>query len=298
MKFGITVPNNWGISDAVEVLNTGPFFEELGYDSLWTMDHLFNIGYIGERLDNQPYYHPLATLSAISTITKTIQLGTSIIVLPYHNPIELAKYAATLDHFSKGRLILGLGVGSMVEEFAALGIPMSQRGTLTNENITIMKELWANEYPTFKSSTWSFENVRFSPKPYLKSSIPLWIGGASTGALTRVAKLGTGWHPSGILPEQYTSGKEQINRTLEKLDKDPSEIQYSIRLDVSPKNESANTRHTLSLNGSDPDQITTKLMEYQRVGADHVVFAISSSNITEIKTIAETISNKVFPRFK
>jgi hypothetical protein len=100
------------------------------------------------------------------------------------------------------------------------------------------------------------------------------------------------------LPEQYTSGKEQINRTLEKLDKDPSEIQYSIRLDVSPKNESANTRHTLSLNGSDPDQITTKLMEYQRVGADHVVFAISSSNITEIKTIAETISNKVFPRFK
>ena len=149
MKIGVTIPNNWGVEDPQQVLALGPVAEELGFDSLWVMDHLFNTGYIRERLEDRPYYHPLGTLTYLAATTKTVTLGTSVLVLPYHNPVELAKYAATLDQMSGGRVILGVGVGAMTEEFEALGISMRQRGSLTNESIAIMKELWTSPHPSY-----------------------------------------------------------------------------------------------------------------------------------------------------
>ena len=91
MQFGVTVPNNWGIENVQEALAFGPLAEELGYDSVWVMDHLFNNGYIRERLDDKPYYHPLATLTYLSATTNRVLLGTSVLVLPYHNPVELGQ---------------------------------------------------------------------------------------------------------------------------------------------------------------------------------------------------------------
>ncbi len=126
MKFGVTIPNNWGVEDPQQVLEFGPLAEGLGYDSVWVMDHLFNTGYIRERLEDKPYYHPMATLSYLAATTSKVTLGTSVLVLPYHNPVELAKYAATLDQISGGRVTLGVGVGAMTEEFDALGISMRE----------------------------------------------------------------------------------------------------------------------------------------------------------------------------
>ena len=83
--------HNWGVEDPQAVISFGPLAEELGFDSVWVMDHLFNNGYIRERLDDKPYYHPMATLSHISALTSSVRLGTSVLVLPYHNPVELAK---------------------------------------------------------------------------------------------------------------------------------------------------------------------------------------------------------------
>ena len=183
MKFGVTIPNNWGIENPQHVLAMGPLAEELGYDSVWVMDHLFNNGYIRERLDDKPYYHPLATLSYLAATTRRVVLGTSVLVLPYHNPVELAKYTATLDQMSGGRVTLGVGVGAMREEFEALGIAMRQRGALTDECIAIMKELWTSPDPSYHSRRWHFTDLKFSPKPVQKPHIPLWIGGSSPGAM-------------------------------------------------------------------------------------------------------------------
>jgi len=121
VKIGITVPNNWGVEDVREVVALGQHAEQLGFDSVWTMDHLLNIGFVRDRLDNKPYYHPMGILTFLAARTTTITLGTSVMVLPYHNPIELAKYAATLDQLSGGRLILGVGAGGTRAESDALG---------------------------------------------------------------------------------------------------------------------------------------------------------------------------------
>jgi probable F420-dependent oxidoreductase len=300
MKFGVTIPNNWGIDDPQQVLAMGMSAEELGYDSLWVMDHLFNNGYIRERLDDKPYYHPLAILSALSTTTKRIMLGTSVLVLPYHNPVELAKYAATLDHLSGGRLTLGVGAGAMTEEFEALGVPFRQRGALTNESMTIMKELWTNPDPNYHSGRWRISDLKFSPKPLQKPHIPLWVGGASPGAKKRAATLGDGWHPSGMSPEGFQEGREEVRKLATAAGRNPEALTMSVRVEVEahggPSSQRAENRSRFP--GDDPEQMAASLRAYEKAGVEHVVLALNTGDIARIRTLMETIAGKVVPQFR
>ncbi len=300
MKFGVTIPNNWGVENPQEVLALGPLAEELGYDSLWVMDHLFNTGYIRERLEDRPYYHPLSTLSYLAATTSKILLGTSVLVLPYHNPVELAKYAATLDQISGGRVTLGVGVGAMQEEFDALGIPMRQRGSLTDECIAIMKELWTSPHPSYQSRRWSFSDLRFSPKPIQKPHIPLWIGGSSPGAIRRTAITGDGWHPTGLSPEEFSLGRREIGEQAKAAGRDPASITMSTRVEVEvpggPASARAAGRHRVP--GDDPGRIVAAIAAYETVGVEHTVLAINSGDITAIRSLMESIAHHVIPQFR
>ena len=300
MKFGVTVPNNWGIENAREALSFGPLAEELGYDSVWVMDHLFNNGYIRERLDDKPYYHPLATLSYLAATTERVLLGTSVLVLPYHNPVELAKYTATLDHMSDGRVTLGVGVGAMTEEFAALGIPMSERGALTNECIRVMKELWTNQAPSYHSSRWNFDDLRFSPKPVQQPHIPLWIGGASPGALRRAARLGDGWHPSGLTPEEYAVRRQQVRELAERAGRDPDSLTMSARVEVEatggPSSDRAANRARIS--GNDLEQAAITIAAYRDAGVEHLVLALNTGEVGRIRSLMEDLASQALPQFR
>jgi probable F420-dependent oxidoreductase len=300
MKFGVTIPNNWGIEDPQQVLALGPLAEELGYDSLWVMDHLFNTGYIRERLENRPYYHPLATLSYLAATTKRVLLGTSVLVLPYHNPVELAKYAATLDQMSGGRVTLGVGAGGMAEEFQALGIPMRRRGTLTNECIAIMKELWTNPSPSYHSRRWDFSGLRFSPKPFQRPHIPLWIGGSSPAARRRAATLGDGWHPSGVSPEEFSMGRREIRELAAAAGRNPDALAMSARVEVEigggPSSARASGRSRVP--GDDAEQIVGAIAAYQDAGVEHVVLALNSGDVPRITETMERIAQRVIPNFR
>jgi len=300
MKFGVTIPNNWGIEDPQQVLAFGPLAEELGYDSVWVMDHIFNNGYIRERLDGKPYYNPLATLSYLAATTKNVLLGTSVLVLPYHNPIELAKYTATLDQISGGRVTLGVGVGAMTEEFNALGISMKRRGSLTNECIAIMKELWTNEDPSYHSRRWNFSNLKFSPKPLQKPHIPIWVGGASPGALQRAATMGDGWHPSGVVAEDYSISRRNIQELAVAAGRDPESLTWSARVEVeahgAPSSDRAATRARIS--GSNVDQMIAGIAAYQTAGVEHVVLALNTGEVARITELMETIAQLVIPEFR
>ncbi len=298
MKFGVTIPNNWGIEDPQQVLEFGPLAEKLGYDSVWVMDHLFNAGYIRERLEDKPYYHPMSTLSYLAATTSKVALGTSVLVLPYHNPVELAKYAATLDQISGGRVILGVGVGALTEEFEALGISMRQRGSLTDESMDIMKELWSNHLPRYQSKRWDFSELYFSPKP-VQPAIPLWVGGSSPGAVKRTALRGDGWHPTGLPPEGYALGKQEITELAAAAGRDPDMMTWSIRVEVEvhgrPSSDRAATRTTMP--GDDPAMMRASIKAYQDAGVEHVVLALNSGDVPAIKRLMETIANEVLPEF-
>ena len=300
MQFGVTVPNNWGIEDPQQVLDFGPMAEELGYDSVWVMDHLFNTGYIRERLEGKPYYHPMSILSYLAGTTKRVMLGTSVLVLPYHNPVELAKYTASLDQISGGRVILGVGVGAMEEEFDALGISMRDRASLTNECIAIMKELWTNPSPSYESKRWRFNDLLFSPKPIQKPHIPFWVGGSSSGAMRRAALRGDGWHPTGVSPEEFRIGRREISEMATAAGRDPDSLTWSLRVEVEahggPSSERAAGRARLS--GDDPDAMAASLAAYETAGVQHVILALNTGDVATITRLMETIARDVVPRFR
>ena len=298
-QIGVTIPNNWGVADPQEVLELGPEAEQMGYDSLWVMDHLFNTGYIRERLEDRPYYHPMAMLSYMSATTSRVTLGTSVLVLPYHNPVELAKYAATLDQMSGGRVTLGIGVGAMTEEFEALGIPMSQRGSLTNECINLMRELWASSKPEYHSRNWDFSDLYFSPKP-VQASIPLWVGGSSPGALRRTARLGDGWHPTGLSPEDFAIGRAEIQSLARAAGRNPDNIAMSTRVEVEvhggPSSQRAANRARLP--GDDMGALRAGLEAFKEAGVDHFILALNSGDIPAIRSLMAKIADEVIPAFQ
>ena len=299
MKIGVTIPNNWGVEDPKQVLEFGPLAESLGFDSVWVMDHLFNTGYIRERLEDKPYYHPMATLSYLAATTSKITLGTSVLVLPYHNPVELAKYAATLDQISDGRVTLGVGVGAMTEEFDALGIPMRQRGSLTDECMDIMKELWSNHLPRYQSKRWEFSDLYFSPKP-VQPTIPLWVGGSSPGAMKRTALRGDGWHPTGLSPEGFALGKQEITDAAKAAGRDASTMTWSTRVEVEVHGRSSSDRAASrsTMPGDDPAMMVASIKPYQDAGVDHIVLALNSGDVTALKRLMESISAEVLPEFR
>ena len=298
-QIGVTIPNNWGVADPQQVLALGPEAEQMGYDSIWVMDHLFNTGYIRERLEGRPYYHPMAMLSYMSATTSRVTLGTSVLVLPYHNPVELAKYAATLDQMSGGRVTLGVGVGAMTEEFDALGIPMSQRGSLTNECINLMRELWASTKPEYHSRNWDFSDLYFSPKP-VQAGIPLWVGGSSPGALRRTARLGDGWHPTGLSPEDFAIGRAEITSLARAAGRNPDDIAMSTRVEVEvhggPSSQRAASRARLP--GDDTGALRAGLEAFSEAGVDHFILALNSGDIPAIRSLMAKIADEVIPGFR
>ena len=127
MKFGYAIPNNQGVEKVTDLVNLAREAEALGYHSVWVSEHLFNTAYVAKRLGNRPYHEALTVLTAISGATEKIHLGTSVLVLPWHHPVRLAKMIATLDQLSVGRVILGVGVGITREEYDALGVSFRRR---------------------------------------------------------------------------------------------------------------------------------------------------------------------------
>ena len=165
MKFGFTLPNNFGVTDPQDVVELGVQAEQLGFDSLWVNHHVINVGYVHDRLGHAPYHDALITLTWLAAHTKTATLGTSVLVMPYLHPMVLAKEIATLDHLCNGRITLGLGVGSLPEENEILGAEYDNRGEYSNEFIQVLHQLWTQDEATFNGKYWNFEAVVTSPKP-------------------------------------------------------------------------------------------------------------------------------------
>lgn len=191
MHLGAILPNFGEGSSPTGIRRVAEAAEELGYDSVWTTEHII-VGPEAADLYGR-VYDPLVTLGWAAGWTQRIALGTSIVILPLHNPMHLAKEAATLQALSGGRFKLGLGVGWHRDEFGFLGAEFEGRDRRADEAIRLMRALWSGERD-FRGRWWSFRDAMAEPLP---SSPPeLWIGGSSARAVRRAIELGHVWHPS------------------------------------------------------------------------------------------------------
>ncbi len=289
MKIGFSLSNNQGIEDVQAIFRLAARAEELGFDSVWASDHVFNVSYVYDRLGNRPYYDPLSILSYVAAITENIILGTSVLVLPYHNPMRLAKAAATLDVMSGGRLVLGVGVGVIEQELNAMGSPFAERGAITNESIAVMKELWTQEDPSFQGKFYNFSSMKFSPKPVQKPHIPLLIGGTSRAALRRAARVGNGWHPTALPPDVLSESIRYLREQAQAAGRDAAEIPVSVSV---PMQGGRAGRYAL---GTNPEEIVPKVEAFADLGLERMVISPYSDNPDEMLAAVEMIGRHVIP---
>ena len=197
---------NYGPDSSVDVIrDVAETAEELGFHSVWTTEHII----VGPEAV-EPYgrvYDPLVTLGWIAGRTERIGLGTSIVLVPLHHPIHLAKEVATLQELSGGRFTLGVGMGWHKDEYEFMGVEFVGRGRRADEAIRLMRGLWSDEHD-FDGEFWSFHDATFEPRPSRQPEI--WVGGSSARAIRRARKLGDAWHPSrGTDAEDVRRVKEQ-----------------------------------------------------------------------------------------
>lgn len=213
--------------------------EQLGFSTLWVPEHVVLLDKYASRYPyredgvlpaaaDAPIPDPFLTLCALASATSRIRLATGICLVPEHNPLVLAKVVATLDHFSNGRVVLGVGIGWLEEEFQALGIPWERRGDRTREYLEAMRRLWGDPLSSYSGEFVKFQDVRSYPKPVKGANLPVFFGGESGPALRRVAEYGNGWCGFNLDPDEAAAKIRRIEELLKANGRKRSEVELAV----------------------------------------------------------------------
>jgi probable F420-dependent oxidoreductase len=206
---------------------------------------------------------------------------------------------ASLDVLSGGRVIVGLGVGWMKEEFENLNAPpFAERGRVTDEYIQAFRELWSSDNPSFNGKYCKFSDIVFVPKPVQKPTIPIWIGGHSRQAIRRAAQLGDGWHPIGgvptipLEPEDIARDLETLAAYAEKAGRNPKEIRVALKGSLFDREKQSTAGRRRRFMGS-ADEIAADIHEYRNAGVDTMIFDVRRPSISETLERMEWMAKEV-----
>ncbi|MCZ6888356.1 MAG: LLM class F420-dependent oxidoreductase [Gammaproteobacteria bacterium] len=238
MKFGLRYCNTGRYVDpakAVELVQAG---EEAGFESAWTVEHtVVPEGYesaypyspdgkMAGGLNDIPLPDPLIWMAYVAAATSRIKLATGILILPQHNPVIAAKQIATLDYMSGGRVLLGIGVGWLREEFDAIGASFDDRAARTDEYVAVMRALWTQDRPVFAGEFVQFDGAYCRPQP-AQGTVPIIVGGHSKAAARRAGRLGDGFFPARDAPEDLI---RLARETAESCGRDPNDVEITVSL--------------------------------------------------------------------
>jgi probable F420-dependent oxidoreductase len=226
MKFGLILPTHLPEASVDGIREAALLAEELGYDSVWTTDHLMM-----SRLQPTPPYHsifePITTMAWLAGITSRVKIGVSVLVLALRHPVTVAKEIAAIDQFSGGRVILGIGTGWHADEFDYLNADFHKRGRILDEGLLVLRQLWTEPDKAFRGTFFRFENQAFGPPPAQYGGPPILIGGLSEPALRRAATYGDGWHGSRVSPDQFAAAARRLSELA-----GGRTLQLSLRMNV------------------------------------------------------------------
>jgi len=285
VKFGVQ-----GAGAYPEGMPDGGFFrdvaiqvEDAGYDSLWAGEHI---------AFKNPLLDAVTTLGFFAGVTRRVQLGTGILLLPLKHPSLVAKQTSTLDHLSGGRFIFGIGVGGEGDkDFEAVGIPKARRGVRTDEAVAAIRALWAGPHATHYGEFFSFEDITMEPRPVQAGGPPIWVGGKSERAVRRTAELGDGWFPGFVSPDGYARGVAQLRAQTAHYGRDFDTITRALAIHtfIHEDGEHAFTHAQAHLGkrygmeftdeqirriflAGDPEYAKARIKEYEEAGLEHLVF--------------------------
>ena len=242
MRIGFALPNIGPVATPEAVVAVAERAEQLGYDSLWTIERLLYPVKPHEPYPATPdgslpegYKHaldPLETLTFAAARTKKIALGTSVLDIPYYNPVMLARRLTTLDYLSKGRLRVGFGLGWSTDEMQASGAEFSQRGARADEFLQVLKAIWTNNPVEFQGKFYHLPKSYIGPKPAHKPHPPIYMAAFATKALKRLATYADGWNPVGVPLDGMKQMYESIKQMAKEAGRDPSRIELIVRANM------------------------------------------------------------------
>lgn len=241
MKIGI-IPINVGVFEPEQVTKLAQKAEEVGAESVWTFEHaMIPVDYESRypyspkgkmpATPESPFVDPLIALTYAAAVTTKIRLATGVNILPQANPLMLAKQVAGIDFLSKGRMMLGVGIGWLKEEFDALGVPFERRGARFDDYVRAMKKVWTGEVVEHESEFINWTNFKSYPLPTQKPHPPIIVGGTSKRALQRVAELGDGWFAPSANAEKLAPLLDQLKAAAKDAGRDYDSIEISATWD-------------------------------------------------------------------
>jgi probable F420-dependent oxidoreductase len=315
MHFGFSLPGRGPLATPDALTKLARKADALRYSSLFVTDHVVIPTSYSSPYPYAPsgrftgdwtngYLEPLALLGVLAGLTSRVKLGTSVLVVPYRNPVVTAKMLATMDVMSGGRLILGAGVGWMREEFETLQAPpFEHRGRVTDEYLRLMREMWTKEPAQFTGAHYRLPPVSAMPKPLQKGGIPIWIGGHTDAALRRTGELADAWHPIGmrppamLLPDEYAQKVQIIRGWARKAGRDPKDITLSLRvpLELAGKRGNVGVSDQPGFRGSAADVIR-HIKSYQALGVSHFVFDLAPPDLRGQLALMERFAKEVRPK--
>lgn len=198
LRVGVHLPQYGRVASATAVTRAARHAEELGFADVWVSDHTVHPA--AQDYPSPYLYDPMVTLSWAAAVTERVGLGTSVLVVPTHEPVGLANALASLDNLSGGRVVLGVGVGWSAAEYRALGYGFRDRGRRLDEALDLFRAVWADDPVTFHGEFSELEDVRVLPKP--ARAIPIWVGGSSDAAHRRAIARGDGFQLISVTPEE------------------------------------------------------------------------------------------------
>ena len=308
MRIGVSLPNV-GLDHGKDmVLPVAEAAERLGFDSVWVAHHV-TLPY--ERTSEYPYQRsgteiamspgmqwldPIVTLSMCAGVTDRVRLGTSVLVLPYRNPINLAAEAAALDVLTEGRFVLGVGCGWMEEEFAALGIDPAERGARTDEHIGALRALWTQDPASFDGSFSKFGGIVLATTPRTEGGPPIWVGGNTDPALRRALRLGDGWHGFEVYPEDMPGITDRLARIGTEVDRDPADLDLSVvRGLIPPGREEESFVPDRRMLGGSAEAVVDELGAYSEHEVRDVVIQVSLL-APQVPEALEWVAAEVLPQ--
>lgn len=260
MDYGFVLPHFTTFANtepAKRLVAAAEAAEGLGYSTVWVADHIIfptkiEGGYAFNP--NDPFLEPLTVLGALALKTTRVKLGTAVLILPYRHPLYTAKALATIDVLSEGRVVVGVGAGWLEPEFAALGVPIKERGSRTDETIELFKALWTQDVPHFTGRHFQVDNIKFVPQPLQKPRPPILVGGMTKGALRRVARLADGWVAMAKGPDDLKGPLDALRELTLKAGRKPEELHISV----------------LPLAAPSLEQVIKDVPHYAELGVHHV----------------------------
>src|ERR1700716_952584 len=310
MRYGFYLPTRGPPARRAGVLALAREGERLGLHSAMIADHIV---FPLESESAYPYTvdrkHPgggdaLETFSILGVVagaTERLRLVTSVLVLPYRNPVLTAKMVASLDVLSGGRVTLGVAVGRLKEEFEALDSPIfDRRGAVTDEWIAICKQLWSQSPASFTGQFYAYDDIRAEPFPLQKPHPPIWVGGHSKAALRRTARPGEGWHPVGAIaasplpPQEMRAHLEALKRMTEAGGRHfgALTISYKAPLYDTGIPDRDGTRRSFS---GKPEEIAGDIRSFAAVGVHELIFDFRSESIADSIERLQRFATEVMP---